>query len=108
VDINGNINALTGLDLPPPPDGPGPTVIPTTLSTDTKHANVYAYSYIHVLKDVTFTVGASADFVRSDALEVGDKDQFNPKFGITWEPIPGTTLRAAVFRVLKRTLISDQ
>ena len=37
-----------------------------------------------------------------------DKDQFNPKFGITWNPFPGTTLRAAVFRVLKRTLITDQ
>ena len=37
---------------------------------------------------------------------VRDKDQFNPKFGITWEPIPGTTLRAAVFRTLKRTLIT--
>ena len=43
-----------------------------------------------------------------DSLDVGDKDQFNPKFGITWNPFPATTVRAAVFRVLKRTLITDQ
>jgi hypothetical protein len=37
-----------------------------------------------------------------------DRNQFNPKFGLTWNPLPTTTLRAAVFRTLKRTLISDQ
>jgi outer membrane receptor protein involved in Fe transport len=46
--------------------------------------------------------------LRGDSPIVGERDQFNPKFGITWEPIPGTTLRAAVFRTLKRTLITDQ
>jgi outer membrane receptor protein involved in Fe transport len=35
-------------------------------------------------------------------------DQFNPKFGIIWNPIPNTALRGAVFRVLKRTLLTDQ
>lgn len=32
----------------------------------------------------------------------------NPKVGFTWEFIPGTTLRAAAFRILKRTLINNQ
>jgi hypothetical protein len=57
---------------------------------------------------VTFTVGASADFLSGDSLDVGNKDQFNPKFGVTWNPFPATTFRAAAFRVLKRTLITDQ
>ena len=35
-------------------------------------------------------------------------NQFNPKFGLVWNPFPSTTVRAAVFRVLKRTLITDQ
>nr|MDQ2693871.1 TonB-dependent receptor [Pseudomonadota bacterium] len=35
-------------------------------------------------------------------------DQLNPKLGITWNPLPGTTIRAAAARVLKRTLINDQ
>ena len=38
----------------------------------------------------------------------GSKDQFNPKFGITWNPFATTTVRAAVFRVLRRTTINDQ
>jgi hypothetical protein len=45
---------------------------------------------------------------RRHSRDVGDDDQYNPKFGITWEPIPGTTLRAAAFRGVKRTLITDQ
>jgi outer membrane receptor protein involved in Fe transport len=69
---------------------------------------VYAYSYINLVKNVTFTVGASADFLSGDSPDVGNKDQFNPKFGITWNPFPATTVRAAAFRVVKRTLITDQ
>jgi len=59
---------------------------------------------------VTFTVGASGDFFNQELPDGRhkDKNQFNPKFGITWNPFPDTTLRAAVFRVLKRTLITDQ
>jgi hypothetical protein len=38
----------------------------------------------------------------------GSQNQFNPKFGITWNPFPDTTVRAAVFRTLKRTLITNQ
>jgi TonB dependent receptor len=56
---------------------------------------------------VTFTVGASFDSLSGD-FPGNDTSQLNPKFGITWNPLPGTTVRAAVFRVLKRTLITDQ
>jgi tetratricopeptide (TPR) repeat protein len=77
-------------------------------STGVQHVNAYAYAYLNFLRNVTFTLGLSADILSSQSPEVGGKDQFNPKFGITWEPIPGTTLRAAAFRVLKRTLITDQ
>ena len=78
------------------------------MSTDLHHFNTYAYSYINLLKNVTFTAGLSIDVLSGDSLDVGDQTQANPKFGITWEPIRGTTLRAAAFRVLKRTLITDQ
>jgi tetratricopeptide (TPR) repeat protein len=73
---------------------------------DTRHGNVYAYAHIHLAPSLTFTLGASGDFVRSDTD--GDKDQLGPKLGLTWSPLPGTTLRAAAFRVLKRTLVTDQ
>jgi hypothetical protein len=84
---------------------PPPTPMPGLLKRDIDHTNLYLYSYINYPKNVTITVGASGDF-----LQGGDKDtnQFNPKFGITWDPFPGTTLRGAVFRTLKRTLITNQ
>ena len=111
VNINGNINATTGLDLPLPPDGPGPITLQSTIGTDVSHVNTYAYSYIHPLKGVMFTLGGSGDFIKSDSQGINKTDQinqFNPKFGITWEPITGTVLRAAAFRTMKRTLISNQ
>ncbi len=37
-----------------------------------------------------------------------DVDQFNPKLGVTWNPISSTTLRGAVFRTFTRTLVTDQ
>ena len=80
---------------------------------DIDHYNVYLYSYLNFLKNVTFTVGASGDFYDQDETQGGgnrdqDENQFNPKFGITYNPHPSTTLRGAVFRTLKRVLISDQ
>jgi len=85
-----------------------PPIMPDLTSADIQHFNTYAYAYINVLKNVTFTIGLSADFVDDESPIVGETETFNPKFGVTWEPILGTTLRAAAFRVLKRTLITDQ
>ncbi len=39
---------------------------------------------------------------------VKDQDQFNPKIGVSLDLGTGTTLRGAAFRVLKRTLVTDQ
>jgi tetratricopeptide (TPR) repeat protein len=77
-------------------------------STDLDHGNLYAYSYITPVRQLMLTLGFSADFVSGDAVDIGDINQFNPKFGVTWNPLPGTTFRAAAFRTLKRTLITDQ
>ena len=66
------------------------------------------YSYINLLRNVTFTLGVSGDFTRGDAPDTKNINQSNPKIGITWNPFPNTTLRAAGFRALKRTLITDQ
>src|SRR5438093_2650685 len=82
--------------------------IPATTNLDTKHSNGYAYSYINPLKNVTVTLGASGDFQTSNSPEPSDRRLFNPKAGITWNPFPDTTVRAAAFRVLKRTLITNQ
>jgi Tfp pilus assembly protein PilF len=89
-------------------------LVPVKSSTDSprdvRHYNLYLYSYIDIVKNVTFNVGGSADFFKRQLPngDFDDKNQFNPKLGITWNPVPDTTLRAAVFRALKRTLITDQ
>ncbi len=83
--------------------------IRTTLDRDVNHANLFLYSYIKPLENLTVTVGGSGDFFDPDDDDVQkDQDQFNPKFGITWNPFTSTTVRGAAFRVLKRTLITDQ
>jgi outer membrane receptor protein involved in Fe transport len=53
------------------------------------------------------TLGASGDFL--DAGESGeDRNQFNPKIGLIWNPNPSTTLRAAAFRTLQRPRASQR
>ena len=102
-----------------------------TRTTDRKigHTNVYAYSYVSLPRDVTLTLGLSGDLFDEDGTAVsaiafsglppdapvpvpaavlGSKDQANPKLGILWSGPHGTTLRAAAFRTLKRTLVTDQ
>jgi tetratricopeptide (TPR) repeat protein len=86
---------------------PIPVQSTDTAETDIEHSNLYIYSYINFPKSVTFTLGASGDFFKGGYLHL-DKDQFNPKFGVTWNPLADTTLRAAAFRTLKRTLIALQ
>jgi tetratricopeptide (TPR) repeat protein/opacity protein-like surface antigen len=87
--------------IPPPPQK-----FVTPVRHDVHHENVYLYSYINYPKNVTFTVGMSADFF--DGENYVSRNQANPKFGVTWNPFSGTTLRGAVFRTLKRTLTTDQ
>jgi len=80
-----------------------------TVDADVDHTNLFLYSYIKPMENLTVTIGGSGDFFNPDDDDVEkDRDQFNPKFGITWNPFRGTTLRGAAFRVLKRTLITDQ
>jgi len=87
----------------------GDPFIRETVDADVDHVNLFLYSYIKPLENVTVTVGGSGDFFDPDDDDVEkDRDQFNPKFGITWNPFTDTTVRGAAFRVLKRTLISDQ
>lgn len=106
-NIDARLDARIVLDpnFIPPPDN----VLENTLGLDSKHLNAYAYSYINPLEQVTLTAGVSGDFLSGDpeAL-VGEQGEVNPKFGISWRPRPGTTLRGAAFRAVRRTLIADQ
>ncbi len=80
----------------------------TVTDDDIRHTNAYLYSYLNVFRNVTFTVGLSGDIFTTQSQDTESRSQVNPKFGVTWSPVPNTTLRAAAFRVLKRTLITDQ
>jgi len=82
-----------------------PSIVTTVDETSTRHTNLYMYSQINYLKNITVTLGGSADFFKGAFVQ---HDQFNPKFGLTWNLFPRTTLRASVFRALTRSLISDQ
>ena len=103
TDISGSL--VQEVVLPPPLDFLNST---TSTGTDLNHTNAHAYSYLNPLKKVTLTLGVSGDFIDGESPDVAGINQINPKFGITWEPVAGTTLRAAAFRSLKRTLIANQ
>jgi tetratricopeptide (TPR) repeat protein len=103
VSLNGTLDSTFTTVFPPPDD-----VIRASQSTDAGHANAYTYAQIKAQKNLTFTVGASADLINADSDDIDDKQQLNPKLGVSWFPNPNTHLRAAAFRVLKRTLTSNQ
>ena len=102
-DVDGNVKETVGLSLPPP-IGPERR---RTVDTLTHHFNVYSYAYLNLHKQVTFSGGISYDSLTGD-FPGEDQHQVNPKFGLTWNPFTNTTLRAAAFRALKRTLATNQ
>jgi tetratricopeptide (TPR) repeat protein len=69
------------------------------------HTSGYAYATVRPVNSLALTVGASVDVFRGGQ---GDEDQVNPKLGVLWNPLPATTIRAAAFRTLNRTLTSAQ
>ncbi|MHC1728731.1 MAG: tetratricopeptide repeat protein [Syntrophobacteraceae bacterium] len=71
-----------------------------------RHQNAYLYTYLNWPENFAWTLGASGNFAENIAFG-SDRDQFNPKFGVTWNPRPETTIRAAVFRSLMGSGISE-
>jgi tetratricopeptide (TPR) repeat protein len=76
--------------------------------SDLDHTNFYLYSNISLPANVKLKAGLSYDDFNAEKSGLPDESQFNPKFGITWNPFTNTTLRAAAFRTLNRTLITNQ
>jgi hypothetical protein len=78
----------------------------------THHTNAYLYLYVKYPKKFIFTFGGGVDiFDAKNTFGEGtniEENRFNPKFGILWNPFVSTTVRAAVFSTLKRTLITNQ
>ncbi len=103
VEIGGHDHSATELAFPDMP------VIRDTQRTSRNlhHTNAYSYASLNLVRNLTFTIGGSGDFFSGDAA-TKERQQFNPKAGLTWTPFTNTTLRAAGFRALKRSLITDQ
>lgn len=81
----------------------------STTKTSPKHTNLYVYSHINNPKNIILTIGGSADFFEGQLFnKIINRNLFNPKFGLTWNLFPNTTLRAAIFRALRRSLLTDQ
>ena len=72
----------------------------------TRHGNVYVHTLLHYPQSVTWDFGLSVDWFDDNLL--GTFDSVNPKFGMLWNVTPHTLLRAAAFKVLKRSLIANQ
>ena len=110
VDRKDDVQTTLLFPLPSPPFPPD-TVVPledrTVTNGSTKHANAYLYGTVLLPANLNLVLGASYDSVKADVANE-DGDQFNPKLGVIWNVTPATTVRAAAFRVLKRTLITDQ
>lgn len=102
--VNRDILDEVEIILPPPIP---PDVSSTPFSNDVHHINLYLYSQIHYPNNVTWTVGGSADFLDETQEGSSDRSQFNPKLGVVWTPLPGTTFRAAAFRTMSGTLITS-
>ncbi len=100
TDIDDKSETAILLPAPEPP-----IEISRTQGRDIRHANAYIYSQINYPQSAIFTIGASADSFHGD---LNDRDQFNPKLGLTWNLFSSTTLRASLFRTLKRMLVTDQ
>jgi len=79
-----------------------------------RHYNAYGYGYFKILPNLTFISGASYDYVQGSPIFVlgsnstNQNNSFNPKFGVLYQLTPDTTIRAAAFHTLKRTLTNDQ
>jgi hypothetical protein len=86
-----------------------PSPLTERVDLDVNHTNLYLYSHLNLLRSVMVTLGGSGDIFKTDNSTTSEsRNQFNPKFGVIWNILPNTTLRAAAFRAFKRTLITDQ
>ena len=82
----------------------GPTQFPPT-SRDIHHGNIYAYADAPLSRTLVASAGVSYDDFDNGFFE---RSIANPKFGVTWTIDGATTLRAAAFRSLTRTVVLTQ
>ncbi len=70
--------------------------------------NGYLYSHFNFGQTFDLTIGLSADALHTDGVDSNNRIHLNPKFGLTWNPKPDSTVRLAGFRTSKRKLPTNQ
>jgi Tfp pilus assembly protein PilF len=104
-----------------PPLFPASNVV-TRRDENTDYKNVYSYANIPLSRRFVITAGASYDDLSEDQTTHTTADgaplpkekahlgiqKLNPKLGLTWQATKTTTLRAAAFRTITRSLSSAQ
>ncbi len=72
--------------------------------------NLFAYGSHDLLDgDLQVQIGLSWDKIDRPDLFLSRKiDELSPKFGVVFRPWPSTTLRAAAFRAVRRSIIAEQ
>ncbi len=79
-----------------------------------QHLNAYGYGYFKPVRNLTLIAGGSYDYLEGSPAYVAgpnsdnSKSQFNPKFGLLYQPHPNTTIRLAAFRTLKSQTLNEQ
>jgi len=84
------------------------TLLDLNVKDHIRHSNIYLYSHINLPTHLTFTLGGSFDHLSENEQSSFDQTQWNPKLGLSWNPVSSTTFRVAYFRVLRRDLVSNQ
>ncbi|MGH8533142.1 MAG: TonB-dependent receptor domain-containing protein, partial [Gammaproteobacteria bacterium] len=84
-----------------------PLCAPEIDDVDAQHTNVYLYTNLEVLQNLSWTFGLAYDRFDGRGPKL-DRDRWSPKLGLIWEVLPHTVLRAAWFKTLKRPFVSNQ
>lgn len=83
----------------------GPFAPALVTEAEVDHNNAHVYATVSPWERFALTLGVSQDWFSGGIV---DRNQTSPKLGLVWEPLPGTTLRAAAFRTFNRTLVGQQ
>jgi len=70
-----------------------------------RHESAYIYAHFRPWAGLLVTGGGALESYRDDTI---DQSQFSPKFGLVWQPLPATRVRAGAFRTLRRPYVGDQ
>ena len=114
---NGTPRLLVNLDLSNVFGDPTLTnvnFVDQTIPLNLRQLNTYAYGYIKPSRNLTLIAGGSYDYLEGSSAYVAgghpenSRSQFNPKFGLIYQPHPNTTIRLAVFRTLKSQILNEQ